>query len=139
LGVRKIKIKRKIMNTKIKSLNTITKSIIGSATEVHKNLGPGLLEQVYERALCHELKLNSLQYKKQIEVPVYYKGINLGDYCLGLLVENEVIVEIKAVDGDDSLSEARMKTFLKVTGKTLGLLINFNVPVLGKGIRKIIL
>jgi GxxExxY protein len=127
------------MNRKIKSLNEITKNIIGAAGEVHKNLGPGLLESVYKRALCHELTLNDIHYEKQVAVPVYYKGITLGDFSLELLVENEVVVEIIAAEMDNKIYEARLMTYLKATGRTLGLLCNFNVHVFEKCIKKIIL
>ena len=123
----------------IESLNEITEKITGCAIEVHRNLGPGLLESIYENALCFELNQINVKYEKQLKIPIVYKGLSLGEYRLDILVENEIIVEIKAVDRYDRVFEAQMLTYLKVTGKKLGLLINFNVPVLKNGIKRIIL
>ena len=123
----------------IESLNEITEKIIGCAIEVHRNLGPGLLESIYENALCFELNQINVKYEKQLKIPIVYKGLSLGEYRLDILVENEIIVEIKAVDRYDRVFEAQMLTYLKVTGKKLGLLIIFNVPVLKNGIKRIIL
>ena len=127
------------MNENIDSLNKITEKIIGCAIEVHRNLGPGLLESIYENALCYELKDNGIRYEKQIGIPIVYKGLSLGDYRLDLLVENEIIVELKAVDRIEPIFEAQVLTYLKVTKKNIGLLINFNVPILKNGIKRIIL
>ncbi len=123
----------------IESLNEITEKIIGCAIEVHRNLGPGLLESIYENALCFELNQINVKYEKQLKIPIVYKGLSLGECRLDILVENEIIVEIKAVDRHDRVFEAQMLTYLKVTGKKLGLLMNFNVPVLKNGIKRIIL
>lgn len=123
----------------IESLNEITEKIIGCAIEVHRNLGPGLLESIYENALCFELNQINVKYEKQLKIPIVYKGLSLGEYRLDILVENEIIVEIKAVNRYDPVFEAQMLTYLKVTGKKLGLLMNFNVPVLKNGIKRIIL
>jgi len=119
----------------IESLNEITEKIIGCAIEVHRNLGPGLLESIYENALCFELNQINVKYEKQLKIPIVYKGLSLGEYRLDILVENEIIVEIKAVNRYDPVFEAQMLTYLKVTGKKLGLLMNFNVPVLKNGIK----
>lgn len=126
-------------NKDLDRLNKITEKIIGCAIEVHKHLGPGLLESIYESALCHEFNENDVKYERQLSVPILYKGHELGDYRLDLLVENEVIVELKAVDRMEPLFQAQLLSYLRVTGKALGLLINFNVPVLKKGIKRIIL
>jgi GxxExxY protein len=123
----------------IESLNEITEKIIGCAIKVHRNLGPGLLESIYENALCFELNQINVKYEKQLKIPIVYKGLSLGEYRLDILVENEIIVEIKAVNRYDPVFEAQMLTYLKVTGKKLGLLMNFNVPVLKNGIKRIIL
>ena len=123
----------------IEGLNEITEKIIGCAIEVHRNLGPGLLESIYENALCFELNQINVKHEKQLKIPIVYKGLSLGEYRLDILVENEIIVEIKAVDRYDRVFEAQMLTYLKVTGKKLGLLMNFNVPVLKNGIKRIIL
>ncbi len=126
-------------NKYINDLNKITEKIIGYAIEVHKNLGPGLLESIYENALCYEFNQNGIKYKKQVEVPVIYKGYKLGEYRLDLLIENEIIVELKAVNRIEPVFEAQLLSYLKVTGKKLGLLINFNTSVLKNGIKRIIL
>jgi GxxExxY protein len=126
-------------NHNVKDLNKITEKIIGCAIEVHRNLGPGLLESIYESALCYEFDENNIEYARQFLVPVIYKGHALGEYRLDVLVENEVIVELKAVDRIEPVFEAHLLSYLRVTGKKLGLLINFNVPVLKKGIKRVIL
>ena len=123
----------------MESLNNITKNIIGCAIEVHKNLGPGLLESIYENALCFELRTSNIKYKKQVAVPVNYKGYSIGNYRLDLLVNSEIIVELKAVNRLEPVFEAQLLSYLKMTNKKLGLLINFNVPVLKNGIKRIIL
>ena len=120
-------------------LNTITKNIIQCAIEVHRNLGPGLLESLYEKALCYELKAHDVQFSNQVIIPIIYKGVNLGEHRIDLLVENEVIVELKAVDRKDPVFKAQVLSYLKLTGKKLGLLINFNVPILKEGIQRVIL
>jgi len=121
-----------------KRLNIITERIIGCAIEVHRNLGPGLLETLYEDALCFEFDDSRIKYKRQIEIPAIYKGHELGCYRLDLLVENEIIVELKAVEIVNPLYKAQLLSYLRVTGKRLGLLINFNVPFLRDGIKRII-
>ncbi len=123
----------------MEELNHLTESIIGCAIEVHKNLGPGLLESLYEKALCYEFELKGLEYKDQLIIPILYKGKSLGEHRLDLLVENQIIVEIKAVDRMDEVFQAQILSYLRLTNKPLGLLINFNVPVLYRGIKRIIL
>jgi GxxExxY protein len=127
------------MNSLNDNLNKITEKIIGCAIEVHKYLGPGLLESIYETALCYELCKSDIEYQKQVEIPIIYKEVNLGNYRLDLLVENEIIVELKTVDKIEPVFEAQLLTYLKVTGKRLGSLINFNVPILINGIKRMIL
>jgi GxxExxY protein len=122
----------------IEALNQITESIIGCAIEVHKVLGPGLLESSYERALCHEFDLHNIHFEKQVKIPILYKQISLGDYKIDMIVENEIIAELKAVDRFDKIFEAQLLAYLKITNKKLGLLINFNVHTLKDGIRRII-
>jgi GxxExxY protein len=92
-----------------------------------------------KNALCFELNQINVKYEKQLKIPMVYKGLSMGEYRLDILVENEIIVEIKAVDRYDRVFEAQMLTYLNVTGKKLGLLMNFNVPVLKNGIKRIIL
>ena len=115
----------------------VTETIIGAAIEVHRHLGPGMLELVYEECLCHELSLKGLAYQRQVKVPVTYKAIRLdGAYRLDVIVENLVIVELKCVEAVLPVHEAQLLTYLRLTGKRAGLLINFDVPVLKDGITR---
>ncbi len=127
------------MISDLESLNEITEKIIGCAIEVHRNLGPGLLESIYEKAICYELSENNLSFKQQVEIPILYKGLSLGNYRLDLLIEDSIIVELKAVDRIEAVFEAQLLIYLKITNKQLGLLINFNQPLLKNGIKRIIL
>jgi GxxExxY protein len=115
--------------------NQLTNSIIGAAIEVHRALGPGLLESAYEECLYHELDLRNLRVNRQVAIPVQYKGIELDcGYRLDLVVENLIVVEIKAVEIILPIHEAQLLTYLKLGGWPVGLLLNFNVPVLKEGI-----
>jgi GxxExxY protein len=119
--------------------NELTKRIIGAAIEVHRNLGPGLLESAYQECLCHELHLNGIGFQRQVSLPVNYKGLRLDcAYRLDLLVEDLVIVEIKAIDELDQIHSAQVLTYLKAAGKEVGLLMNFNVAVLKNGLKRLI-
>ena len=121
-------------------LNHITNQIIGAAIEVHRTLGPGLLESAYEACLAYELVHRSLYVEQQKPLPIVYKEISLdAAYRLDLLVERKVIVELKAVDSLTPLHKAQIMSYLKLSGLELGLLINFNVPVLKNGIQRVIL
>ncbi|MGA9811192.1 MAG: GxxExxY protein [Terriglobales bacterium] len=112
-----------------------TSPIIGAAIEVHRNLGPGLLESAYEECLCHELHLRGLDFKRQVLLPLLYKGLKLDcGYKIDLIVRDEVILELKAVEKLLPIHEAQLLTYLRLTGKRVGLLINFNVPLLMQGI-----
>jgi GxxExxY protein len=129
------------LNSKIynMNINEITRKIIGCAINVHKELGPGLLESAYEECLAHDLVKNGLSVRKQQAVPVIYKDIKLEfGYRIDLLVENVVIVEIKAVDAVNPVHEAQILTYMKFADKPMGLLINFNVLLLKEGIRRFI-
>ncbi len=118
----------------------ITDKIIGAAIEVHKTIGPGLLESAYEECLAHEMRLRGLNYERQVSLPVKYKGVKLDcGYRLDFLVEGAVVLELKAVDALQPIHEAQVLTYLKLGGWTVGLLINFNVPVLRNGIKRIVL
>ena len=118
----------------------LTEHIIGAAIEVHKQLGPGLLESAYEECLCHELHLRGIPFRRQVRVPVNYKGVQLDcGYRLDLLVDESVIVEIKCVEKLDSVHEAQLITYLRLTGKRVGLIINFNVAVLSRGLMRNVL
>ena len=117
----------------------LTRAIKGAAIEVHRVLGPGLLESAYEECLCRELTLKALRYERQKPVPVVYKDLKLEcGYRLDLLVESRIIVELKAIEQIGPIHEAVVLTYLKLSGKSVGLLINFHVPVLKDGIRRYI-
>jgi len=118
--------------------NQLTEKIIGAAIEVHRQLGPGLLESTYEAAMCVELELAGLKHQCQVAMPVIYKGRAIGEYRIDLIVEDTVIVEIKSVERFDPIFEAQILTYLKVTNKNLGLLINFNSRLLKDGIKRFI-
>jgi GxxExxY protein len=120
--------------------NEITRAIIGAAIEVHKLLGPGLLESSYEECLCHELALRQIPFERQKPLPLEYKGIHLDcGYRLDLLVAGLVVVEVKAVEEILPVHEMQLVTYLRLGGWKVGLLINFNVPVLRQGIRRRVL
>ncbi|GAB6083998.1 GxxExxY protein [Desulfuromonas carbonis] len=123
----------------MQNLNLLSEQIIGGAIEVHRELGPGLLESLYEKALCFELERRSLSVQNQLEVPVLYKGQRLGVHRLDLLVEYQIVVELKAVDRFDPVHQAQLLGYMKLAHKPLGLLINFNVPVLKDGVKRIVL
>ncbi len=117
-------------------INQLTERIIGCAIEVHRTLGPGLLELTYEEALCLELGDANIKYLRQVPFPILYKGRSLGQYRLDVLVDDRVIVEIKSVERFDPVFEAQILTYLKITGKKIGLLMNFNSRLLRDGIKR---
>jgi len=120
-------------------LNELSGGVIGAAIEVHRELGPGLLEQVYVECLARELTLGGYQVQREIEIPVLYKGERLTKPLrLDLLVENELIVEAKASDALLPVHSAQLLTYLKMTGCKLGLLLNFNVDVMHKGVKRVV-
>ena len=122
-----------------KKSDELSNQIIGAAIEVHRILGPGLLESTYEQCLCHELTLKNISFERQKPLPVTYKGICLNcGYRLDILVEKLVIVELKTVEHIEPIHEAQLLTYLKLSDLWLGLLVNFNVPVLKEGIRRIV-
>ena len=117
----------------------IAKIIVNSAYKVHKELGPGLLEKVYEVCLAHEISKAGLDVKRQIDLPIIYDGIEFNEGLrLDLLVENTVIVEIKAVETINPVWQAQIISHLKMLNKDLGFLINFNVPLIKNGIKRFI-
>jgi GxxExxY protein len=121
-------------------INKVTETIIGASIEVHKALGPGLLESAYEECLCHELSLKSLQYDRQRKLPLTYKGVQLDcGYRIDLFVEERVIVELKTIDKLSPIHDAQLLTYMKLANSSVGLLINFNVPVLRNGVRRKVL
>lgn len=121
-------------------VNQISERIIGASIEVHRALGPGLLESSYAECLCRELTLLNVPFERQRPLPVAYKGAHLDcGYRLDLLVTETVVVEVKAAASIQPIHEAQLLTYLKLGGWKLGLLINFNVPVLKNGIRRRVL
>ena len=117
--------------------NEITQVIIGAAIEVHKQLGPGLLESAYEECLCHELTIRKMNFERQKPIPLVYKEARLDvGYRLDILVEERIVVELKSVAGLSPIHEAIILTYLKLSSHKLGLLINFNVPLLKDGIKR---
>ena len=119
----------------------LTECVIGAAIEVHRALGPGLLESAYEECLCHEFNLRGIKFGRQLPLPVEYKGIKLDcGYRLDLFVEDVLILEIKCLEQILPVHEAQLLTYLKLTGRRVGLILNFNVPVLTRGgvIRKVL-
>jgi GxxExxY protein len=119
-------------------INQLTGKVIGAAIEVHKTLGPGLLESVYEECLCHELTLQKIAFERQKELPVEYKGLKLSiGYRIDLLVQDQLILELKACDALQPIHEAQLLTYLKLSGIKYGLLINFNTPMLKDGLKRL--
>jgi len=123
----------------VNNIDQLTERIIKCAIEVHRQLGLGLLEGTYEGAYRIELEDEGLKYQRQLIIPVIYKGRAVGEYRLDLIVENLVIVEIKSVERFDPVFEAQILTYLRITGKKVGLLINFNSRLLKDGIRRFVL
>ena len=121
-------------------VNELSGRVIGCAIEVHRHLGPGLLESAYEDCLCHELSLDSIGFERQVTLPISYKGLSVpGAYRMDLVVEGQVIVEIKAADRLVQAYEAQLLTYLRLSGLRVGLLLNFNQAVLKDGIKRLTL
>lgn len=113
----------------------ITEKVLGAAIEVHKHLGPGLLESTYEACLCHELTIRGLSFQQQVKLPLEYKGLLVdAAFRLDLVVEGKIIVELKSQEGIHPIHETQLMTYLKLTGMRVGLLLNFNVPMMKDGI-----
>jgi GxxExxY protein len=120
-------------------LNTISSKIIGAAIEVHKTIGPGLLESAYEECLCHELDLRGLSIERQKPLSLTYKGKRMDcGYRLDVVVENVVLIELKSIEVIQPIHKAQLLTYLKLSGLTLGLLLNFNVTVMRDGIVRLV-
>lgn len=120
-------------------LNKLSGIILDCSIEVHRNLGPGLLESVYEVCLCKELSLKGINFQRQVLLPVNYKGEKLdADYRIDVLVEDEIIIELKSVEQMNPVYEAQLLTYLKLADRKLGLLINFNVPRLIDGFKRML-
>lgn len=120
-------------------IDALVKSVIGAAIEVHRHLGPGFLESVYNEALAIELKLRGIEFARQVEIGVTYKGNRIGKGYLDILIEGKLVVELKACDGLSPIHRAQVISYLRQTGHKIALLINFNVPVLKEGIKRIVL
>ena len=120
--------------------NEITENVIGAAVRIHRALGPGLLESAYEECLCYELSKSGLRFERQKPLPVKYENVKLDcGYRLDLVVEETVIIELKCVEAFLPIHEAQLLTYLKLSSLDLGLLINFNVPVLREGLKRVVL
>lgn len=117
----------------------LTRRIIACAIEVHKRLGPGLLEKLYKEAMVIEMQLGNLKIEKNVKIPVEYRGKPIGDYFIDLLVEDAVILELKSVERHDPVFEAQILSYMKLTGKKVGLLINFNSKMVKDGIKRFVL
>ncbi|UCG78625.1 MAG: GxxExxY protein [Nitrospirota bacterium] len=118
----------------------VTDAIIASAIEVHKHLGPGLLESAYEECLCHELSLNKVPFKRQVDLPLEYKGISLDcGYRIDMVVDDKVIIELKCVDKIVPVHEAQLLTYMKLSDIKVGLIINFRSNLIRNGIRRLVL
>lgn len=119
--------------------NEITEKVIGAAIEVHRTIGPGLLESMYEECLCIELKSMGIHFKRQVHLPINYKGVKLeSSYRMDLLIEDRVVVEIKATEDTPPIHAARVLTYLRSSNLPVGLLINFNVVLLKDGLKRIV-
>jgi len=124
----------------MKNLNELTDAIIGAAMEVHRTLGPGLLESTYEMCLCRELSIRGITFERQVPIPVEYKGVKLDcGYRADIVVDETILIEIKAIDSMLSIHDAQLLSYLKLGGWKIGLLINFNVELLKHGLRRRVL
>ena len=118
----------------------LTNNIIGAAIDVHKQLGPGLLESIYDECLCAELSLRRIKFERKVEIPIVYKGMNLAvKYEMDIVVDKTVVLELKAVDALSLIHEAQLMTYLRLSKLKVGLLINFNVAALKDGIKRRVL
>ena len=124
----------------MKNLNELTEAIIGAAMEVHRALGPGLLESTYEMCLCRELSIRGIPFERQVPIPLEYKGVELDcGYRADIVVDETILIEIKAIDSLLSIHDAQLLSCLKLGGWKIGLLINFNVELLKRGLRRRVL
>ena len=125
-------------NNEVDSINLLTEKIIGCAIEVHKGIGPGLLESAYEECLAYELSLTGLSFQRQVHLPVKYKGVNLDcGYKLDLIVEGQIILELKAVDRIMPIREAQLLSYLRMMNLRFGLILNFHTTAMKYGIKRI--
>jgi GxxExxY protein len=120
--------------------SALSDRVIGIAIEMHRQLGPGLLESVYETCLCYELKQSGLNYDQQVSLPIVYKAVKLdAGYRMDVVVENELILEVKSVDRLMAIHEAQMMTYLRLSGRKVGLLMNFNTVALKDGLKRMVM
>jgi GxxExxY protein len=120
-------------------LNSITEKVIGCAIEVHRTIGPGLLESAYEKCLCYELSQHGMKFERQVPLPVVYKEVNLDCcYILDIIVEESVIIEVKAIERILPIHEAQLLSYLRMLDKRVGLLLNFHSAILKYGIKRIV-
>jgi GxxExxY protein len=117
----------------------LTERIIGCSIEVHRELGPGLLECIYQSALSIEFALQGIHFQQQLPIPVSYKGESIGEYRIDMLVEDTVVLELKSTERHDPVFEAQLLSYMKLGGYKIGLLINFNSTLLTKGIKRFVL
>jgi len=134
MGINYVPIKKAVVQD-----DPLTRRIIACVIEVHKRLGPGLLEKLYKEATVIELELNGIKVEKNVKVLVEYRGKPIGEYFIDLLVEGTVILELKSVERHDPVFEAQILSYMKLTGKKVGLLINFNSKMVKDGIKRFVL
>lgn len=126
--------------TKLSHGSALTERVIGLAIDVHRSLGPGLLESVYEECLCFELQRGGIQHARQVPLPILYKDVRLDcGYRMDIVVERELIIEVKSVERLLPIHDAQMLTYLRLSGQKIGLLMNFNVIMLRDGIRRLVM
>lgn len=126
------------MKTK-EEIEVISKQVVDAAFQVHKEMGPGLVESIYTYCIVHELRLRNLNVQKEVFIPLQYKGVELPkDFRIDILVEDEIVLEIKSVETLHPVFEAQIISYLKLTGKRIGFLINFNVPLIKNGIKRFV-
>jgi GxxExxY protein len=138
-GIRKVAMKSFSQKKTLPQDDPLTRKIIACAIEVHKRLGPGLLEKLYKEAMVIEMEVNDLKVEKNVKIPVAYKGKPIGDYFIDILVEDTVILELKSVERHDPVFEAQILSYMRLTGKKTGLLINFNSKMVKDGIQRFVL
>jgi GxxExxY protein len=126
------------MNEPDDALNELTSAVIGAAIAVHRQLGPGYLDAVYEEALCIELEARGIRFGRQVPVSLEYRGRPVGEMRLDIVIEHKLIVELKAVDALAPIHSAQLISYLRATGRKLGILINFNVTALKNGIKRVV-
>jgi GxxExxY protein len=123
----------------VMNINELTEKIIGCAIEVHRHVGPGLLESAYEQCLCHEFALNGISFQRQVPYPMKYKGVSIDiGYRIDVLVEDVVILELKSISGIDGIHKKQLLTYLRAADKPVGLVLNFNVKFMKNGICRVV-